>query len=147
MDTDKRGVSVAKHDSLPGVDALVLSSMQQHLQQFASAIPGIKSAVIASVDGFAIAQVTGRENQADRLAAMTSSMLALGAAIGRELSLGTLEVLIIEAGDGKVLMLSIPAPQRPLLLMAACNQRSVIGNVLWSARECGQKILRDLGGP
>lgn len=136
-----------EREHAPTVDGPVLSRLQEHLQQFAGAIPGIKSAVIASVDGFALAQVTGRENQAERLAAMTSSMLALAAAIGRELSLGALEVLMVEASEGKVLMLSIPAPRQPLLLMAACNQRSVIGNVLWSARECGQKILHDLGGP
>lgn len=130
-----------------GLNAHALPRLQEHLQQFAAGIPGIKSAVIASVDGFALAQATGRENQAERLAAMTSSMLALAAAIGRELSLGTLEVLMVEADEGKVLMLSIPAPRQPLLLMAACSQRSVIGNVLWSARECGQKILRDLDGP
>lgn len=130
-----------------GFDTQTLARVQEHLQRFAGGIPGIKSAVIASVDGFALAQVTGRENQAERLAAMTSSMLALAAAIGRELSLGSLEVLMVEADDGKVLMLSIPAPRQSLLLMAACSQRSVIGNVLWSARECGQKILSDLDGP
>lgn len=136
-----------KRETATGFNDQVLPRVQEHLQRFVAGIPGIKSAVIASVDGFALAQVTGRENQAERLAAMTSSMLALAAAIGRELSLGTLEVLMIEADDGKVLMLSIPAPQQPLLLMAACSQRSVIGNVLWNARECGQKILHDLGGP
>lgn len=140
---DKRGNSTASH----GLDAKALPVVQQHLQQFAGGIPGIKNAVIASVDGFAIAQVTQQDSQAERLAAMTSSMLGLAAAIGRELSLGVLEVLMVEADEGKVLMLSIPVPRQPLLLMAACNQRSVIGNVLWSARECGQKILRDLGGP
>ncbi len=30
--------------------------------------------------------------------------------------------------------------------MAACDQRSVIGQVLWQSRECGQAILAELGG-
>ncbi|PCO29929.1 hypothetical protein, partial [Escherichia coli] len=52
--------------------------------------------------------------------------------VGRELALGTMEVLLLEASEGKVLMQSIPLPRGSLLLMAACGQRSVIGHVLWS---------------
>ena len=59
---------------------------------------------------------------------MTSAMLALAAAVGRELVLGDLQTLMLEAMGGKVLMLAIRAEGRaPLLLMAACDQRSVIG--------------------
>lgn len=43
---------------------------------------------------------------------MTSAMLALAAAVGRELSLGELEVLMLEAGEGKVLMLALPCTPR-----------------------------------
>ena len=80
------------------------------------------------------------------LAAMTSAMLALAAAIGRELSLGQLGVLMLEAEDGKVLMLSLRTEREPFLLMVACDHRSVIGNVLWSAKECGRNVLAELDG-
>ncbi|MNO09894.1 hypothetical protein D3C81_2334050 [compost metagenome] len=54
---------------------------------------------------------------------------------------------MLEAAGGKVLMLAIQAEGRaPLLLMAACDQRSVIGQVLWQSRECGQAILTELSG-
>ncbi|MGY0613146.1 MULTISPECIES: roadblock/LC7 domain-containing protein [unclassified Luteimonas] len=115
--------------------------IRAELDAFASAVPGLRNAVVASVDGFALAEASGKGDNGERLAAMTSSMLALAKAVTRELELGSMEVLMIEADQGKVLMLSIPVPARPLLLMAACSQRSVIGNVLWSARECSQKIL------
>ena len=89
----------------------------------------------------------GAEGRGERLAAMTSAMLALAAAVGRELVLGDLQTLMLEAAGGKVLMLAIQAEGRaPLLLMAACDQRSVIGQVLWQSRECGQAILAELGG-
>lgn len=121
--------------------------LEHHLQAFSAAVPGIRTTVVASVDGFALASVGGSGDNGDRLAAMTSSMLGLAAAIGRELALGELEVLMVEAGAGKVLMLSIPCRHRPLLLMAACTERSVIGNMRWSAKECGRRILAELGGP
>jgi len=117
-----------------------------HLLELIRSVDGIDTAVVASVDGFVQAQVVRQAGAGERLAAMTSSMLALAGAIGRELALGELQVLMVEASEGKVLMLSIPVPGRALLLMAACTRRSVIGNALWSARKCGQQILSEFGG-
>ena len=125
-------------------------SEQQHaqvsalLQQYVSSVDGVRSAVLASVDGFALAEVSGSDKRGQRLAAMTSAMLALAGAVGRELELGDWKVLMLEALNGKVLMLSLNAGEASLLLMAACDQRSVIGNVLWSSRECGKKLLEVL---
>lgn len=128
-----------------------LSKKQQErietmLSEYVNTVDGVRAAVLASVDGFALAEVAGKDRSGKRLAAMTSAMLALAGAVGRELQLGRLQVLMLEAEDGKVLMLSLDAKGASLLLMAACDQRSVIGNVLWSARECGQKVLTELGG-
>jgi predicted regulator of Ras-like GTPase activity (Roadblock/LC7/MglB family) len=132
-----------------GRQGTTLAATQQaridaQLRAFVEAIDGVRTAVLATVDGFALVQAPATAS-GERLAAMTSAMLALAAAVGRELALGDLEVLMLEAGEGKVLMLALPAPGAPLLLMAACDTRSVIGNVLWSAKECGQKILAGLG--
>lgn len=116
------------------------------LQQYVGNVDGVRAAVLASVDGFALAEVAGKERSGQRLAAMTSAMLALAGAVGKELELGNLQVLMLEAERGKVLMLSLSTGGTTLLLMSACDQRSVIGNVLWSARECGQKVLAKLSG-
>lgn len=131
----------------PTPQDLRTQALEEHLRSFGAEVGGVGVVVLASVDGFAIAQYPARSGRADRLAAMTSSMLALAAAIGRELALGTLEVLMVEASEGKVLMLSIPTADRPLLLMAACAHRSVTGKVLWAARECGRRIQEELGDP
>jgi len=106
-------------------DAGQRERLQPLLQDLRQRVEGVRTVVLASVDGFALVSA-GAEGRGERLAAMTSAMLALAAAVGRELVLGDL--------------------QTPLLLMAACDQRSVIGQVLWQSRECGQAILAELGG-
>lgn len=121
-------------------------AVDRKLQEFAESVDGVRAAVVASVDGFALAQASTDPSSGERLAAMTSAMLALASAVGRELSLGSMEILMLEASEGKVLMQSIPLSRGSLLLMAACGQRSVIGHVLWSARECGRKIQAELEG-
>ncbi|MNM91754.1 Roadblock/LC7 domain protein [compost metagenome] len=120
--------------------------VERKLQEFTESVDGVSAVVIASVDGFALAQAATQPSSGERLAAMTSAMLALASAVGRELSLGSMEVLMLEASEGKVLMQSVTLPRGSLLLMAACGQRSVIGHVLWSARECGRKIQAELTG-
>ena len=98
-------------------------------------VTGIQALVVASTDGFALAQAGPKGHVADRLAAMTSSMLGLASALGRELHFGELDTLILDAANGKVLMLAIPGAQ-PRLLMTACDHSCVIGNVLWHAKQC-----------
>ena len=128
------------------MDEALKQRMAAHLGAFCSDISGVRNAVIASVDGFALVSASNGQGKGERLAAMTSAMLALAAALGRELSLGQLGVLMLEAEDGKVLMLSLRTEREPFLLMAACDHRSVIGNVLWSAKECGRNVLAELDG-
>ena len=122
------------------------ANVSRRRREFSDAVDGVRTSVVASVDGFALAQSNPASTNGERLAAMTSAMLALAAAIGRELSLGQLGVLMLEAEDGKVLMLSLRTEREPFLLMAACDHRSVIGNVLWSAKECGRNVLAELDG-
>ncbi len=118
-------------------DARQRERLQPLLQDLQQRVEGVRTVVLASVDGFALVSA-GAEGRGERLAAMTSAMLALAAAVGRELVLGDLQTLMLAIhGEGRV----------PLLLMAACDQRSVIGQVLWQSRECGQAILAELGGP
>lgn len=109
------------------------------LAALATQVTGLQGAVVASTDGFALAQLGRAAQTVDRLAAMTSSMLALAGALGRELCFGELDTLILDAEHGKVLMLAIPGePTR--LLMVACDTRGVIGTVLWHAKQCVRAI-------
>nr|WP_295521156.1 roadblock/LC7 domain-containing protein [uncultured Stenotrophomonas sp.] len=115
------------------------ASTASALHALARDVTGIQAIVVASADGFALAQAGPQANVADRLAAMTSSMLGLASALGRELRFGELDTLILDAANGKVLMLSIPGTQ-PRLLMTACDHSCVIGNALWHAKQCARAL-------
>lgn len=89
-------------------DAGQRERLQPLLRDLQQRVEGIRTVVLASVDGFALVSA-GAEGRGERLAAMTSAMLALAAAVGRELVLGDLQTLMLEAAGGKVLMLAIQA--------------------------------------
>ncbi len=128
------------------MDPVLRARLAAHLDRFVDEIDGVRSVVLATVDGFALLPAAGTHGNGERLAAMTSAMLALAAAVGRELALGELETLMLEAGEGKVLMLALPCTPAPLLLMTACDTRCVVGKVLWSAKYCGRNIMAELSG-
>ncbi|MCS4233121.1 roadblock/LC7 domain-containing protein [Stenotrophomonas sp. BIGb0135] len=123
--------------------APVRAQVDAHLSTLVHDVDGLMGVVVASLDGFALAQVGREEETVSRLAAMTSSMLALAEALGRELAIGSLGALILEASHGKVLMLTIPV-QPPQLLMAACDQTSAMGQVLWHAKQCVRRLAATL---
>jgi len=128
-------------------DDATRDKLQAHLDGLAGSLHGVRSAVLASVDGFVVVQTSVNGTSGDRLAAMTSSMLALASAVGRELKIGALHALMLEAEGGKVLMLSVGNAGTPVLLMVACSQRSVMGKVLWTAKECAKEIASTLSTP
>ncbi|WP_329847130.1 hypothetical protein [Stenotrophomonas sepilia] len=76
-------------------DAGQRERLQPLLQDLQQRVEGVRTVVLASVDGFALVSA-GADGRGERL--------------------------------------------------AACDQRSVIGQVLWQSRECGQAILAELGG-
>lgn len=118
--------------------------VEEHLRQFAAAAPALGAAVVASADGFLLAQVAGKMGAAERLAAMTSTMLAVAAAMGRELALGQCDVLTLQARAGQVLMLSLPMERRSLLLMATCADREQLEATIATAREYGRRLALKL---
>ncbi|MGV6490261.1 roadblock/LC7 domain-containing protein [Stenotrophomonas rhizophila] len=121
-------------------------ALDRHLTTLVADVTGVHGAVVASMDGFALAQRGGQAGTVDRLAAMTSSMLALATALGRELAIGALETLILDAERGSVLMLAVPG-EPPSLLMVACDDACVMGTVLWHARRCVRGIATAATSP
>lgn len=123
--------------------APVRQRVDAYLNTLVHDVDGLMGVVVASLDGFALAQIGREEDTVSRLAAMSSSMLALAEALGRELVIGPLGALILEAAHGKVLMLTVPV-QPPQLLMVACDQTSAMGQVLWHAKQCARRLAATL---
>lgn len=132
--------------ALPSTDAGFVAAATRALVRLVTDVAGARDAVLCSVDGFAVASAHPGEAQA-RLAAMTSSMLALSRAVLRELALGDIDVLVLEGAEGRVLMVAVPVAPRPLLLMLACSRADVTGQALWRARRCVAEITGSVADP
>jgi uncharacterized protein len=125
-------------NELPGRTERALC--QKHLDALLDAYPEIIGALVSSIDGFEIAARLRPSLSAATLSAMTSSQLALGEAICGETAMGACLNVVIEADQGRVLMLDIPNPRRKLLLTVLCSHEASLGSVLWPVRRCAQEI-------
>lgn len=113
---------------------------QKHLDALLDAYPEISGALVSSIDGFEIAGRLRPSLSPATLSAMTSSQLALGEAICGEAAIGACLNVVIEADQGRVLMLDIPNRRRKLLLTVLCGDNAPLGSVLWPVRRCAQEI-------
>lgn len=99
----------------------------------------ITGALVCSVDGFEIAASLPQALSAAKLAAMTSSLVALGEAVSAEGGVEGCLNVVIEAQAGRLLLMDIPGSSRHLLTVI-CDNSSTLGHVLWAVRECSKEL-------
>ena len=126
----------------PRFGRLAASVAQKVLDAFAETTPGVLSAVLLSADGFEIASLQVGKGSAARLAAMGSSLSAIGAAIAREAGIVECRRLIIEADSGLVVIMDIADAHPPMSLAVVAGDGCVLGRLLWSAKNCCGAIAR-----
>lgn len=111
-----------------------------HLDAMVHEVTGIESAAVVTGDGFEIAAVLRHGVSGNKLAAMTSSLLALSEAVVEELKMRGCRNVIIEGEGGTVVMIRVPARGTDLLMSVLCRESAVLGSVLYAARMCAARI-------
>lgn len=102
-------------------------NMRAILLKLAEIDSGVLATQICTSDGFEVATVHRDEESHRRLAAMVSSLHAVGSAMVLEAELGHYSNLIIEATEGKCLMMAIPGSSDSLLLVAVASPDLLFG--------------------
>lgn len=110
------------------------AALQKQLDQFVENNPDILGCAVSTVDGFEVAASMKRPMSAAKLAAMTSSLLALAEAISSESEMGASKDLVIDAEKGRLLLMEIPTAGSRLLLTALCHNSATLGQVLWPVK-------------
>lgn len=112
-----------------------------HRELFAKAlnayagVDGVRGAVLFSDDGFELAAYGVDAALRARLAAIASSLSALGIAITHEAGLKDFERAIYETRDGMILIVRVGAAQ-PMSLAVVADKRISVGRALWTAQQC-----------
>lgn len=98
-------------------------------------------AVVLSDDGFEVARVGEKEVDDGRFASMASSIQALSEAVTDDRGLGKQDVVIIQAGTGKVIQLRVATNY---VLSAQFTNVDLIGRNLIDLRKIASKLRKVL---
>ena len=94
-------------------------------------LDGASAVVIATVDGFDLAHAGSRAIEPARLAAMVSSLAALGDAASRETGIGTPRCLVVESTEGRLVLRCIQARGESLVIVLLTD-KSVLLGLVWN---------------
>ncbi|WP_165418340.1 roadblock/LC7 domain-containing protein [Dyella amyloliquefaciens] len=116
--------------------------INHHLDALMQQEQEICGAVVSTVDGFHVAARLTGSLSAEKLSAMASSLLAINEAVCRESSMGECRDLVVEASQGRILLMDVPHPAQKLILTVLCRAKTTMGKALWSARSCRESLGR-----
>ena len=106
------------------------------LQSFVQKINGMKGAVIATSDGFEVAQDIMSGADGAKLSAMASSISAIGNMVTQETDTGDRHrCIVIEGEQGYILIMDIPHSSCPMILNVITSKSAVLGQVIYHAKQ------------
>ncbi|GAB4192409.1 MAG: hypothetical protein Tsb002_22010 [Wenzhouxiangellaceae bacterium] len=118
---------------------------QRTLDEWLAANDQVKSALVATQDGFEVAACgVADEQQQARLAAMSSSLLALSHSVTDEVLLPGCDSLMIDGINGKLLIMAVPGSAPDLLLTVVSQPQAAMGRLLMDARFTAMVVRRQL---
>jgi len=103
--------------------------------------PEIRAAALISQDGLVIASILHPELNADRISAMSASILSLGEQIGKETNLGALEQVHIAGETGHIVLMAVGDLA---VLTAMIEARAKMGVLLLDLRHAAEDLLKIL---
>lgn len=124
-------------------DPAFVNICTQALEEFVLNTGGVKNVLLATVDGFSIANCQVEE-RGDGLAAVGSSIFALGATLGSEFQLGECKSITVENELGRVHLLTVHEEEKQVILLIQCLQHSTLAMVLHGAQKLAAELREAL---
>lgn len=118
----------------------IIRAADEEVASLISEIAGAIAVVVSSVDGFDVAARAQNTAQISRMAAMASSMAAIGSVVGQESLLGSHCNITIEAEQGFVVMIEVRHPEWPMILSVVTTRAAVLGQALYYANRSAARL-------
>jgi len=120
------------------------TTLSEHARQAAQTlfaeVDGARAVVIATADGFDIAHTGHHAIDPARLAAMVSSISALGTAASRETGIGTPRYLVIESSEGRLVVRCMQVQDQALIVVVLTDKSVTLG-LVWSHLSKAERLM------
>jgi uncharacterized protein len=109
------------------IEPWIRAKAQATANELLNAIEGVRAIVVATEDGFDVATAQNKPVDPSRIAAMTSSISAIGQILSQEAALGRPECLVVDATEGYLIMRRACCGPVVLVITALTNRQALLG--------------------
>lgn len=105
-------------------------------------VKGVDYIMICSSDGFELESVSRRNDfNSSKLAAVSSSILAMVSAFLNEIQLTGCNSMTLDAENGKAILTSVPSKQHPMVIVTLAAKDVLLGQLLYSLKQAKNAIV------
>jgi uncharacterized protein len=115
-------------------------AVQREADLLLNRVAGALAVVVATIDGFDVAHAHKLPIEPSRLAAMTSSIAAMGDVVTQEANLGKPRCVVVDAKDGLVVVSAVNRDDHALVINVLTNRASTLGLVLFEVAACARRL-------
>jgi len=120
----------------------LLQHAKQQIQEIISNVRGVYYVMVCSTDGFELATIHKKDNYNNsKLAAVSSSILAMISAFTKEIHLTGCQSITLDAENGKAILTAVAAPKHPLILVTLAEKDILLGQALYMLKNATQSII------
>ena len=116
---------------------------KNEIQDVLMNVRSVNYVMLCSTDGFDLAHVYKRDGyNSTKLAAVSSSILAMVAAFMNEIHLEGCQSITLDADNGKAILTSIPSPNHPMIIVTLTEKDVLLGQLLYTLKNASTKIMQ-----
>ncbi|PZQ91350.1 MAG: hypothetical protein DI542_06230 [Acinetobacter johnsonii] len=116
---------------------------KNEIQDVLMNVRSVNYVMLCSSDGFELAHVYKRDGyNSTKLAAASSSILAMVAAFMNEIHLEGCQSITLDADNGKAILTSIPSPNHPMIIVTLTEKDVLLGQLLYTLKNASTKIMQ-----
>lgn len=109
--------------------------LEMELKKLLAVNEQVRAVLLATTDGFEVAYCGDLGSSTpSNISAMTSSMLSLAIAMVNETGLSSCHNLMVEGGQGRAIIMSVPSKKKQMLLTLLTREQVSLGQLLLDAK-------------
>ena len=116
---------------------------KNEIQDVLMNVRSVNYVMLCSTDGFELAHVYKRDGyNSTKLAAVSSSILAVVAAFMNEIHLEGCQSITLDADNGKAILTSIPSSNHPMIIVTLTEKDVLLGQLLYTLKNASSRIMQ-----
>ncbi|WP_122900509.1 roadblock/LC7 domain-containing protein [Acinetobacter sp. B51(2017)] len=121
-------------------DALI-NLAHESIHEVLREVNGVEYIMLCSTDGFELTSVHRKNiNNSGKLAAVSSSILAMVQAFLGEINLNGCQSMTLDAENGKALISAVPSHNHPMLVVVISAKDVMLGHLLLAVKRATEQI-------